>query len=1651
MASRRRIRVAYQGRKINFSIAPTAKIHDLTSETAATFKISTHGLVLTDSEGCEMRPEDSVDIIVEGELVTARYGSTTLDDDDDDVEMRPISPQKPHPAPQDSSSSSPDPVDRLQIRLVTAEMARRHANATPKETSEPPNSIPAFDGEFINANMSLGDLQVQSCSMLDWNNSPDFVMREDHCNHPDSRSCSCVAAQEIEEFGLATTYHCRRTIDGTNCAEPDCQYSHAKLTVNNSEGPLHCSVCDDALGFPCPTCLKKAADSNLGPDSVVDCPLVQNAGCHHLHHAHCLGARSRGSSARGCPSGCPTAQFPREPVVFGMTQPHLIIVWNGDKISRIPVPKRAFIQGDRQGLTTDKVVSLVEDFLTKQKCAHAGLSLRIHARDPTTETLFFTLSTLVSVCSAVRHTSQSHRRFDLFPTQAPKPITPRHLTKNSFSVDFHTDKGPIMACRCTRLKDLFPSSNGLPIVLYVVRRKNATDDNEADRREIASKETVYALNAAWQPSQEQTSRGMSALLSSLYVLSHSVAVKGVLAEQRVLAMLYMLCRFPPAVRTLAILLMNKVPEPEEKAALSEALFHAVLQYAHAGPAAIAHQPNRVFELIRILLGHLVTAADGIKPSVPGERLVSDISLVCSLSQNRLTDPVMMGSMIVDRSSALVRQPGQELFRPGSLDNSFVELEPDHILRQILAQSPAVTSRSTLALKLAEIIPIPPASCFAVESIARDFVQGIRRTNETDLVTRGPLDLKSANVIPPQVVLDQTGLLAVFTGRGCGSTLDVNFFRPANGGDTAVDVNVVSQALQRVIAVRKMEDTWQVDSFDGVSAITRPPDEAIVLCLDLSQSMNERSGVSSGADDESEPFDYKAEADKIVLKLTENMTRAQILAQAKLYIQDQHNSAQKAWKQYINESLTNRRARSVELVTELEILARREALRLYLEDQEHPGPGAGTQASQIKMACFASAGRHQISPLVDSFMSIVSTESVTHVGTAPFDVPANLLDPKSGNLLQDPVCPSNAPAGDTRTFVSLTSKQWFERQASWPFGCAAPTFRTAAQVESALSEWVSGNDLLPTAGGSSLLSINFVYQGSTVTWDLPSATPTKTLYGLVHRATRACYSTFTLRFCGERTNIPNSPATTIGMLNMPNHGVVELAWMQRHSREPREVRFTHFGTTMIALLPGNAPILTLFSHVHTQGRLRLSKVELWAGLTYRGDGVKTGYPTKSHDQTLNSLPGNMLDLECMSWHWRSNSTKGARDESRYLTRLHLLKELFNVFVNRISSFDTKVSLVLGLVTFSDSAATKQQLTPIFENFRQELDNVSAQGDTAVYDALEKAGDMLVNFRPDMPDLRKRIIIVTDGDDTSSVGDPKDVCKVLVKHNIIVDSVQVGEDHDPTLHAISVVTGGYRFYPETSLGDALSIFDLETMLNSAERPARLPMKGFRSLQPYKNTFHHPIDEITMDIFPKRAEHSKLRQSVKPAAAASAARTFSTDDRLKRIMQEIKAVVADPHPQIDVYVNDEDISFLKLILVAPDDAEDEKCPYKDGCFLLTCDLPEGYPRDPPEIRFVTFILHPNVSKQGKVCIAELGRLWSSDISLKEIFSLIYGLLLEPDLENPLEIQASLKYYDDDGTYALLAAEAVQEHAWKTREAWRTELEDDVMEVDSEDATEA
>jgi hypothetical protein len=176
-------------------------------------------------------------------------------------------------------------------------------------------------------------------------------------------------------------------------------------------------------------------------------------------------------------------------------------------------------------------------------------------------TVCFSHSTLVSVCSASEHVNQSYRRFDLFSTKST--IRPLNST-GDFHVDLHTSLSPVIVCKCTPLKEIFSSTtdegaSNLPIhiTLYAVKRKNeAITEPQEFAPTSRSKEQVYLADSAWQPSVPQTTRGMAALLSSLYTMVHSANQKGSGGETNILSFLYAITRFPPAVRARKFISLN---------------------------------------------------------------------------------------------------------------------------------------------------------------------------------------------------------------------------------------------------------------------------------------------------------------------------------------------------------------------------------------------------------------------------------------------------------------------------------------------------------------------------------------------------------------------------------------------------------------------------------------------------------------------------------------------------------------------------------------------------------------------------------------------------------------------------------------------------------------------------------------------------------------------------------------------------------------------------------------------------------------------------------------------------------------------------------------------------------------------------------------
>lgn len=130
-----------------------------------------------------------------------------------------------------------------------------------------------------------------------------------------------------------------------------------------------------------------------------------------------------------------------------------------------------------------------------------------------------------------------------------------------------------------------------------------------------------------------------------------------------------------------------------------------------------------------------------------------MSLVCAISHKRLIDPVVLDSLVVEASVAKLRQPGGYLYHPTvTLHSSLVLTRmPDDRLSRLLSHSGASTSESVLVLDIDKISA--PLACTSLEAAGRNFSMAIQRANDTDLVVRGPLELKSAIISSPQIVLD----------------------------------------------------------------------------------------------------------------------------------------------------------------------------------------------------------------------------------------------------------------------------------------------------------------------------------------------------------------------------------------------------------------------------------------------------------------------------------------------------------------------------------------------------------------------------------------------------------------------------------------------------------------------------------------------------------------------------------------------------------------------------------------------------------------------------------------------------------------------------------------------------------------------------------
>ncbi|TEY35482.1 hypothetical protein BOTCAL_0589g00040 [Botryotinia calthae] len=401
----------------------------------------------------------------------------------------------------------------------------------------------------------------------------------------------------------------------------------------------------------------------------------------------------------------------------------------------------------------------------------------------------------------------------------------------------------------------------------------------------------------------------------------------------------------------------------------------------------------------------------------------------------------------------------------------------------------------------------------------------------------------------------------------------------------------------------------------------------------------------------------------------------------------------------------------------------------------------------------------------------------------------------------------------------------------------------------------------------------------------------------------------------------------------------------------------------------------------------------------------------------------------------------------LNRFDEAKQVFRNVISRLSAYHLNVHV--GLVAVGSKAEQEAHISPIGKKFKKKLENSQANDRrTSLFDALCVAHSMLISHQKRYPEskMKLRIIGLTDGEDNSSVFTAEDTCKMLYDDDIVLDSIVIGDSSSEDLFKISKHTGGYAFKP-TSRMLLFQTFLLEPFLDILARPdiVKIPLDDYESSLPKQadmtTTHDFPpcrphqlqdggfvsLDAATLQLAGKSSsllEISRMSASAKPANR-STRRLF---------LDEMRLMIANPNASMDIYVSEVDMAFWKIVMSGPTSTA-----YSEGTFALFVHMTEAYPQKAPVVRFIIPVLHPNVSKHGRICHEIFDDGWKSSFHIHDILKTVFTLFENPkaSCDAAIDELATLKLWTDRVTADTEIKKYVTRFATRTRLQWKREMD--------------
>lgn len=143
-------------------------------------------------------------------------------------------------------------------------------------------------------------------------------------------------------------------------------------------------------------------------------------------------------------------------------------------------------------------------------------------------------------------------------------------------------------------------------------------------------------------------------------------------------------------------------------------------------------------------------------------------------------------------------------------------------------------------------------------------------------------------------------------------------------------------------------------------------------------------------------------------------------------------------------------------------------------------------------------------------------------------------------------------------------------------------------------------------------------------------------------------------------------------------------------------------------------------------------------------------------------------------------------------------------------------------------------------------------------------------------------------------------------------------------------------------------------------------------------------------------------------------------RRIVKETQKLVKDPVSGIRAVPNETNMRYFDVTISGP-----AQSPYEGGDFKLELFLPDDYPMEPPKVRFLTKIYHPNIDKLGRICMDILKDKWSPALQIRTVLLSIQGLMSSPNPDDPLANDVAEHWKTDEKSAIGMAKDWTIAHA--------------------------